>query len=304
MDINNEEKQYLNLLEKVLFQGEDRDDRTGIGTKNVFGEQLKFNLRTSFPLLTTKKVFWKGVVEELLWFISGSTDVSVLNQKGVKIWNKNAESFYTQQKLFKKNDLGPIYGFQWRHYGEDYIGCDNKYGGIDQLKNIITTIQNKPLDRRMILLAWNPKDNSKMALPPCHCIAHFDVSAKINGKRELSCHLFQRSADMGLGVPFNIASYALLTHIIAHVSSTDTELIVPGDFVHTLSNIHIYKNHIRPLTEQISRIPRKFPTLEIRTKNRNIDRFSYKDFVLKNYNPYPSFRNGQWRYKYTIVKEN
>ncbi len=196
--------------------------------------------------------------------------------------------FIHNKNFLKKNDLGPIYGFQWRHYGEDYIGCDNKYGGIDQLKNIITTIQNKPLDRRMILLAWNPKDNSKMALPPCHCIAHFDVSAKINGKRELSCHLFQRSADMGLGVPFNIASYALLTHIIAHVSSTDTELIVPGDFVHTLSNIHIYKNHIRPLTEQISRIPRKFPTLEIRTKNRNIDRFSYKDFVLKNYNPYPA----------------
>ncbi len=202
MDINNEEKQYLNLLEKVLFQGEDRDDRTGIGTKNVFGEQLKFNLRTSFPLLTTKKVFWKGVVEELLWFISGSTDVSVLNQKGVKIWNKNAESFYTQQKLFKKNDLGPIYGFQWRHYGEDYIGCDNKYGGIDQLKNIITTIQNKPLDRRMILLAWNPKDNSKMALPPCHCIAHFECSATINGKKENCLVIISKICRYGVGSTF------------------------------------------------------------------------------------------------------
>jgi thymidylate synthase len=256
----------------------------------VFGAQFKFDLQNSFPLLTTKRIFWKGVVEELLWFISGSTDASILQNKGVNIWNKNADSFY-KTGLFEKNDLGPIYGFQWRHYGEQYIGKNKNYKGVDQLKEIIKTIQTKPWDRRMIITAWNPCDIQNMALPPCHCMIHFDVSSpKDDGTQKLSCHLFQRSADMGLGVPFNIASYALLTHIIAHAASTIEQKIVPGNFVHTLSNVHIYNNHINALKIQLAREPKKFPKLVIKTKNKDIDKFIFEDFELIEYDPHPSIK--------------
>lgn len=295
---NYEENQYKGLIERILKYGENRVDRTGTGTKNIFGAQMHFNLKKSFPLLTTKRVFWKGVVEELLWFISGSTDASILNEKGVSIWNKNAESFhksFTNEKkepIYKEHDLGPIYGFQWRHFGSKYVGKDHTYtDGIDQLKNVIETVKSKPWDRRIILTAWNPMDITQMALPPCHCLAHFDVSSiNGNGERELSCHMFQRSADMGLGVPFNIASYALLTYIIAHVSSTPEQPIVAGNFVHTLSNVHVYNNHIEALNEQLLRTPRKFPNLSIVTDNRDIDKFKFEDFKIHDYHPYPSIK--------------
>lgn len=219
-----EETQYLNLLSHIIDHGEERQDRTNVGTKSIFGAQLKFNLENGFPLLTTKRVSWKIVVSELLWFLSGSTDVSVLSNQGVKIWNKNAEHFHKTKHLFDENDLGPIYGFQWIHSGETYKGMNFKYEGINQIQTIIETIKTDQFNRRMILCAWSPKDIQSMALPPCHCLAHFDVS--IDNK--LSCHLFQRSADMGLGVPINIASYALLTHIIAHAASTPEKKFYPA----------------------------------------------------------------------------
>lgn len=216
--LQHEEYQYLNHIKLILEKGVKRNDRTGVGTYSIFGAQMRYSLRNSFPLLTTKRVFWRAVVEELLWFIKGSTDVNLLKEKNVHIWDANStREFLNSQGLYEREegDLGPVYGFQWRHFGAKYRGMHADYTneGVDQLANVINTIKNNPDDRRIIMTAWNPVDLPQMALPACHCMAQFFVA---NG--ELTCMLYQRAGDMGLGVPFNIASYALLTCMIAHVT--------------------------------------------------------------------------------------
>lgn len=214
-----EEYQYLNHIRRIIETGVKRNDRTGVGTYGIFGSQMRYSLRNNiFPLLTTKRVFWRGVVEELLWFIRGSTNAKELSDKKIHIWDANSSREFLDQMGFvdrEEGDLGPIYGFQWRHFGAPYKGMHADYTGqgVDQLKEVIETIRNRPNDRRIIMCAWNPVDIPKMALPPCHCLVQFFVA-----KDELSCLLYQRSADMGLGVPFNIASYSLLTVMIAHVT--------------------------------------------------------------------------------------
>ncbi|XP_057336102.1 thymidylate synthase [Microplitis mediator] len=280
---DHEEYQYLNLIERIRKQGANKDDRTGVGTFSIFGTQLRFSLKNgTFPLLTTKSVFWKGVVEELLWFISGSTNAHKLSEKGVHIWDANSSREFLDTYGFQdreEGDLGPIYGFQWRHFGAEYSNMHADYTGkgIDQLQNVIDTLRTNPNDRRMIMTAWNPIDIPKMALPPCHCLVQFYVS---NG--ELSCHLYQRSADMGLGVPFNIASYSLLTYMIAHITN-----LKPGEFVHTMGDCHVYSNHIDALETQCKRKPKPFPKLKITRDVREIDDFIASDFELIGYNPHP-----------------
>ncbi|XP_054264285.1 thymidylate synthase-like [Macrosteles quadrilineatus] len=278
-----DEDQYLDHIRLILDRGVKKCDRTGVGTLSVFGAQMRYNLRDGvFPLLTTKRVFWRGVVEELLWFIRGSTNAKELSEKQVKIWDPNSTREYLDSIGLTdrvEGDLGPVYGFQWRHFGAEYKDMFSDYTGqgVDQLKNVIETLKNNPDDRRIIMCAWNPLDLPKMALPPCHCLAQFYVA---NG--ELSCQLYQRSADMGLGVPFNIASYALLTYMIAHVTG-----LKPGEFVHTLGDSHVYLNHQNALRVQLTRTPRPFPSLTIRQKVNNIEEFTYQDFLLDNYNPHP-----------------
>jgi thymidylate synthase len=278
-----EELQYLNLVKHIIKNGNVREDRTGTGTLSIFGAQLKFSLRdNTFPLLTTKPVFYRGIAEELFWFIRGSTNAKELQDKNVRIWDGNSSRKYldsiglTHREV---GDLGPVYGFQWRHFGAQYVDMHTDYTGqgIDQLINVIETIKNRPEDRRIIICAWNPADLSKMALPPCHCLVQFYVA---NG--ELSCQLYQRSADMGLGVPFNIASYALLTVMISHVVN-----LRPGDFVHTLGDAHVYNNHVNALKIQCKRTPQPFPKIHIKQKITNIEDFTFDDFEIVNYNPHP-----------------
>lgn len=277
-----DEQQYLDCIRNILTAGNVKDDRTGVGTISLFGCQMRYSLRNVFPLITTKRVFWRGVVEELLWFIRGSTSANELSDKGVKIWNKNSTREYLDSIGLterKEGDLGPIYGFQWKHYGAEYKDMFTDYSneGIDQLKNVIHTIKTNPNDRRIIMTAWNPADLPKMALPPCHCLAQFYVA-----NNELSCQLYQRSADMGLGVPFNIASYSLLTYMIAHVTG-----LKPGEFIHTIGDAHVYLNHIDSLKIQLERDLKPFPTLNIIRTVNNIEDFRYEDFVLENYKPHP-----------------
>lgn len=257
-----------------------------MGTKSIFGAQMRFDLRNdTFPLLTTKKTFFRGIAEELFWFIKGSTDAKILQDKNVRIWDGNSSREFLDKSGFhdrREGDLGPVYGFQWRHFGAKYTTCDDDYAGqgIDQLNDVINRIKSNPNDRRIIMSAWNPVDIPQMALPPCHCLVQFYVA-----NDELSCQLYQRSADMGLGVPFNIASYALLTYMIAHVTK-----LKPGDFVHTLGDAHIYLNHIDPLKEQIQRHPRPFPKMRIRRQVDSIEDFGIDDFEIIDYNPYPAIK--------------
>ncbi|XP_019454195.1 PREDICTED: bifunctional dihydrofolate reductase-thymidylate synthase-like [Lupinus angustifolius] len=276
-----EEYKYLGLVQEIISEGNTKDDRTGTGTLSKFGCQMRFNLRRSFPLLTTKKVFWRGVVEELLWFISGSTSAKVLQEKGIHIWDGNASREYLDSVGFKdreEGDLGPVYGFQWRHFGARYTDMHDDYSGqgVDQLLDVINKIKHNPDDRRIVISSWNPADLKLMALPPCHMFAQFYVA---NG--ELSCQMYQRSADMGLGVPFNIASYALLTCMIAHVCD-----LVPGDFIHVIGDAHVYSNHVRPLQEQLQNLPKPFPILKINPKKKDIDSFVAADFKLIGYDPH------------------
>nr|KYP66108.1 hypothetical protein KK1_012392 [Cajanus cajan] len=276
-----EEFKYLRLVQEIISEGTSKDDRTGTGTLSKFGCQMRFNLRRNFPLLTTKKVFWRGVVEELLWFISGSTSAKVLQEKSIHIWDGNASREYLDSIGLterEEGDLGPVYGFQWRHFGAKYTDMHADYSGqgFDQLLDVINKIKHNPDDRRIILSAWNPSDLKLMALPPCHMFAQFYVA---NG--ELSCQMYQRSADMGLGVPFNIASYALLTCMIAHVCD-----LVPGDFIHVIGDAHVYRNHVRPLQEQLQNQPKPFPILKINPKKKDIDSFVAADFKLIGYDPH------------------
>jgi thymidylate synthase len=258
-------KQYLELLDRVLKEGADKSDRTGTGTRSVFGHQMRFNLAEGFPVLTTKKLHLRSIIHELLWFLQGNTNVKYLQENNVRIWNEWAN---------ENGDLGPIYGYQWRSWPSP----DGQH--IDQIKQIIDSIQNNPNSRRHIVSAWNVSEISKMALPPCHILFQFYVA---NGK--LSCQLYQRSADIFLGVPFNIASYALLTQMVAQV--TGLEL---GDFVHTLGDAHIYNNHMEQVQLQLTREPRKLPEMKINPSIKNIFDFTFDDFELSNYDPHPGIK--------------
>eukprot|EP00906_Rhabdomonas_costata_P029163 RCo041175 len=283
---NKEEQQYLDLLGRILRQGTVKEDRTGVGTRSVFGAQMRFSLRDGlFPLLTSKRVFWRGVAEELLWFIRGDTNAKHLQEKDIHIWDGNASREYLDKiglKDREEGDLGPVYGFQWRHFGAKYkdFHADYSAQGVDQLQQIIHTLRTNPNDRRILLSAWNPAALCEMALPPCHVLAQFYVA-----DGELSCQMYQRSCDMGLGVPFNIASYALLTRLLAHVCG-----LKPGDFVHTLGDAHIYLNHVKPLEEQLLRHPRTFPTLHIRKVTTNIEQITFEDLEVLDYHPLPPIK--------------
>ncbi|RFU25543.1 hypothetical protein B7463_g10798, partial [Scytalidium lignicola] len=300
-----EEYQYLDLVREILERGERRPDRTGTGTLSIFGPQpLRFQLndngRPILPLLTTKRVFLRAVIAELLWFIQGNTSSLALSKVGVKIWDGNgSREFLDSRGLTHREpgDLGPVYGFQWRHFGAEYIDAKTDYAGqgVDQLADIIHKLRTNPYDRRIILTAWNPRDLPSMALPPCHMFAQFyvsfpqskKVSEEVSGskpKGHLHCQLYQRSCDMGLGVPFNVASYALLTHMLAHVCD-----LIPGSLIHVLGDAHIYINHTDALRTQLQREPRAFPELEIkREKGGSIDGWQAEDFVIKGYNPHKS----------------
>jgi dihydrofolate reductase/thymidylate synthase len=280
--VNHEEMQYLNIIKDIIETGVQKCDRTGTGTLSKFGCQMRFSLRNGrFPLLTTKRTFFRGVLEELLWFIAGDTNAGHLRDKGIHIWDGNASREYLDANGFQdrdEGDLGPVYGFQWRHFGAVYTNmhADYKGQGVDQLARAIETLKRTPDDRRIIVSAWNPADVTKMALPPCHMFCQFYVA---NG--ELSCQMYQRSCDMGLGVPFNIASYALLTCMVAQVCG-----LKPGEFIHVLGDTHVYINHVEPLREQLKREPREFPTLKLNPNVMNIDDFTAEDFEVIGYRPH------------------
>ncbi|MFT8362506.1 MAG: thymidylate synthase [Sporolactobacillus sp.] len=258
-------EQYLSLCRRVLEEGHRKADRTGTGTISVFGHQMRFHLQDGFPLMTTKKLHYKSIIYELLWFLKGDTNVAYLQEHGVRIWNEWADDH---------GELGPIYGHQWR----SWTGKNGET--IDQISRVIDQIRTTPDSRRLIVSAWNPSEIGEMALPPCHCLFQFYVT---NGR--LSCQLYQRSADIFLGVPFNIASYALLTHMIAHVTG-----LAVGDFVHTLGDAHIYLNHLPQIKEQLMRTPRTLPKLHFARQLTNIEDFDYSDFLIENYHPYPPIK--------------
>jgi thymidylate synthase len=258
-------RQYLDLMDHILRVGAEKRDRTGTGTRSVFGYQMRFDLGQGFPLLTTKKLHLKSIVHELLWFLAGDTNIKYLNDNGVRIWDEWAD---------ERGDLGPVYGHQWRLWPA-------KDGGtIDQISNVIAAIKRNPDSRRLIVTAWNPADVDKMALPPCHLLFQFYVA---NGR--LSCQLYQRSADVFLGVPFNIASYALLTMMVAQVTGYK-----PGDFVWTGGDTHLYLNHIEQAELQLSRAPRALPTLRINPDVTDIFSFRFEDFAVENYDPHPHIK--------------
>ena len=272
-------QQYLDLLQKILDEGEVKEDRTGTGTRSFFGHQMRFNLKDGFPLLTTKKIFFKGVVHELLWFLNGSTDNNELKDNGVHIWDEWED---------ESGDLGPIYGYQWRHWPDQNSG-----GSIDQIQNVIDQLKHNPSSRRIIVSAWNvadlpdesisPQDNvkkNKMALAPCHALFQFFVS-----QGALSCQLYQRSCDTFLGLGFNIASYSLLTHMLAQQCDLNV-----GDFIWTGGDVHLYLNHMEQAKEQLSREPYELPTLNIKRKPDSIYDYAYEDFELANYQCHPHIK--------------
>jgi thymidylate synthase len=287
-------KQYLDLLKHILENGEPKYDRTGTGTLSTFGYQMRFNLQDGFPLLTTKKVHLKSIIHELLWFIKGDTNIKYLVDHNVRIWNEwpyrdftkceeysneSMEEFIqkikTDSEFAKKHgNLGPVYGRQWRHFE----GPDGRV--VDQLAQVIEMIKTNPSSRRLIVSAWNPPMIPDMALPPCHMMFHFYVN-----NNKLSCQLYQRSADTFLGVPFNIASYALLTMMVAQVCNLEV-----GDFVHTLGDTHIYNDHVEQVKLQLSREPRKLPKMKINPHRKNIDDFVFEDFTLEGYDPHPRIK--------------
>lgn len=255
-------KQYLDLLRRITTEGVKKEDRTGTGTLSVFGHQMRFNMADGFPLLTTKKLHLKSIIYELLWFLNGDTNVKYLQEHGVRIWNEWAD---------ENGDLGPIYGHQWRSW-PDYKG-----GAIDQIKNVLEQIKNTPDSRRMLVSAWNPAEVENMALPPCHCLFQFYVAS---GK--LSLQLYQRSADTFLGVPFNIASYALLLQMMAQVTGLEA-----GEFIHTTGDTHLYLNHLDQVELQLTRTPRPLPKMNINPNVKDLFSFNYEDFQLEDYDPYP-----------------
>lgn len=288
LDPYHAEYQYLTLLGRTILTGNRVMDRTGVGTRALFGAQHRYSLKDgTFPLFTTKRTFFRGIVEELLWFLRGDTNGKHLLDKGIKIWEGNGTREYLDSIGLRDraaDDLGPIYGFQWRHFGAKYTTCDADYTdqGVDQLTTLIETIKTRPNDRRMILSAWNPAAHAEMALPPCHVMAQFYVADGY-----LSCMMTQRSCDMGLGVPFNVASYSLLTIMIAHVCG-----LKPGELIHSMGNVHVYENHVSALKSVVTRAPRPFPKLRIResAQDKTIDQFAFDDFELSDYQPHPTVR--------------
>ena len=258
-------KSYLELLDHVLTNGTDRSDRTGTGTLSVFGAQLRFSLNPTFPLLTTKKLHLRSIIYELLWFLKGDTNVKYLNENRVSIWDEWADD---------KGNLGRVYGAQWTDW------TNSQSESFNQIASVVESLKNNPNSRRHIVCAWNPGEINQMALPPCHALFQFYVA---NGK--LSCQLYQRSADLFLGVPFNIASYALLTQMIAQVCN-----LVAHEFVHTFGDLHLYKNHLDQANEQLSRTPREQPIMRINPEVKDLNAFKYEDFSLENYNPHPTIK--------------
>ena len=258
-------RQYHDLLERVLKEGVEKRDRTGTGTLSLFGYQTRFDLGKGFPLVTTKKLHVKSIIYELLWFLKGDTNVGFLQEHGVRIWDEWAD---------EKGDLGPVYGRQWRSWPK------GDGGTIDQIAQVVADIKRNPDSRRLIVTAWNPADIAKMALPPCHCLFQFYVA---NGR--LSCQLYQRSADIFLGVPFNIASYALLTMMVAQVTG-----LKPGEFIHTFGDAHLYLNHLDQAREQLTRRPHPLPTMKLNPEVTDIFGFRYEDFVLENYQAHPHIK--------------
>jgi thymidylate synthase len=275
------ESAYLQLLSEVLHRGKDRTDRTGVGTRGLFGAQLRFDLRQRFPLLTTKKVHLKSIVHELIWFLSGETNVKPLHDAGVSIWDEWATAEQTAKFGRSAGDLGPVYGHQWRNFGATRRP-DGSYepDGVDQLRRVVVDIVERPASRRLIVTGWNPKEADDVALPPCHTLFQFHVQ-----DGELSCQLYQRSADLFLGVPFNIASYALLTLMMAQVTGTR-----PGEFVHTFGDVHLYSNHLEQAREQLSRTPRAAPVMRLNPKRTNLFDFRFEDFTLEEYEPHPAIK--------------
>ncbi|WP_394828495.1 thymidylate synthase [Pendulispora albinea] len=272
---------YLELLRRALEEGVARSDRTGTGTLGVFGHQMRFRLQDGFPLLTTKKLHMKSIIVELLWFLSGSTHVAPLQEQGVRIWNEWATAEACAKFGRKEGDLGPIYGHQWRNFGATKLE-DGRYAqdGVDQIRRVLEGIAKNPTSRRLIVSGWNPKEADDVALPPCHTLFQFHVAGGA-----LSCQLYQRSGDIFLGVPFNIASYALLTMMIAHVSG-----LRPGDFVHTLGDAHLYMNHLDQAREQLTRAPRPLPRMVLNPEVRDLFAFRYEDFRLEGYDPHPHIK--------------
>jgi len=261
------EEAYLNLLRHVLERGEKKEDRTGTGTLSTFGYQCRYDLSAGFPLLTTKKVHLKSIIHELLWFLKGDTNLKYLKDNQVSIWDEWADS---------NGDLGPVYGYQWRHWGKSI-----SQPGVDQISKLIEGLKTNPHSRRHLVSAWNVSDVEKMALPPCHALFQFYV----HGDKKLSCQLYQRSADIFLGVPFNIASYALLTMMVAQVVG-----LKPGDFVHTLGDAHLYLNHQDQARTQLERAPKAPPTMRINPQVKSIFEFGFSDFSLENYDPHPAIK--------------
>ena len=277
--INTEENQYLKLLNEILFENNVKESRNA-NVLSKFGTRMEFDLRKGFPIITTKRVPWKTVLRELLWFISGSTDNRILKNKGVNIWNANgSREFLDSRGLnLETDDLGPVYGFQWRHFGAEYVDFDTDYSGkgIDQLRNIINEIKSNPSSRRLILNSWNAIDIDKMALPPCHVMVQFNID-----KEFIDCQLYQRSGDMFLGVPFNITSYAFLLHIIGHLTN-----YIPRNLVHIIGDAHIYEQHIDAVSKQLMRVPNRFPKLTISGELHDIDDIDENVFKIINYDCY------------------
>jgi thymidylate synthase len=259
-------RQYHDLMERILADGAEKRDRTGVGTLSVFGHQLRFDLEAGFPLLTTKKVHLKSIIYELLWFLRGDTNIQYLKQHGVSIWDEWAD---------ERGELGPVYGQQWR----SWPAADG--GTIDQISHVVESIRKNPDSRRLIVTAWNPAEVEKMALPPCHCLFQFYVA-----EGRLSCQLYQRSADVFLGVPFNIASYALLTLMVAQVTD-----LKAGEFIHTLGDAHLYLNHLEQARLQLSRAPRALPRMRINPAVKDLVAFRYEDFSLEGYDPHPHIKS-------------
>jgi thymidylate synthase len=258
---------YLDLLAKILAEGDEKADRTGTGTLSIFGHQMRFRLADGFPLVTTKKLHLKSIVHELLWFLKGDTNIAYLKENGVSIWDEWADA---------RGELGPVYGKQWRSWQAP------EGRTIDQITEVVEEIKRNPFSRRHVVSAWNPADIPAMKLAPCHCLFQFHVAEGKDGIRRLSCQLYQRSGDVFLGVPFNIASYALLTEMIAHVTG-----LAPGDFVHTLGDAHLYSNHIEQARLQLERAPRALPRLVLNQAVKSISGFRYEDITFENYDPHP-----------------
>ena len=274
-------RQYLDLLRRILEEGRSRPDRTGTGTLGVFGHQMRFDLRAGFPLLTTKKLHLKSIIHELIWFLSGDTDVGTLQGAGVRIWNEWATAEQTARFGRRPGDLGPVYGHQWRNFGAT-PKPDGTYAtdGVDQIRRAVALIRGEPHSRRILVTGWNPREADQVALPPCHTLFQLYVQ-----DGELSCQLYQRSADVFLGVPFNIASYALLTLMMAQVTD-----LRPGDFVHTFGDAHLYRNHVEQARLQLTREPKALPRLLLDPDVRDLFDFRHEHFRLEGYEPHPHIR--------------